>query len=83
MTQLNILTRALPRCDLSNSSGDLLIVDRHAEIIGRIDFEAGKVCVFDTYEHKVKVKKRLKRAGIPCAYEDPTPGAFKVLYGQP
>lgn len=83
MTKINTLSRALPRCDLTQSSGDILILDRHAEVIGRVDLEKAKIYVFDTYEHRKKVLKRLKRAGLPCSYEDPTAGALKVLYDTP
>lgn len=80
MTHINTLSRALPRCDLTNSNGDLLVLDRHGEIIGRIDLDAGVVRVFDNYEHRAKVKTRLKRAGIPCSFEDPASGALRILY---
>ena len=83
MTSLNTISSALSQCDLTQSSGDLLILDRHGEIIGRIDLDTGAVRIFDKYGHRGKVKTRLKRAGIPCSFEDPAAGALKVLYDTP
>ena len=81
----SLLSKALPRCSVIVSAGDLLIIDRNSEIIGEVNFESRCITVYREYTHAMRVVRRLKRASIPVELkEQPTMIQMtKILYDSP
>ena len=77
-----MIAQALPRCSVIVSAGDLLIIDRNAEILGAINFKAKCITVYRDYTHARKVVRRLKKISIPVELRaQPTmEQAAQILY---
>ena len=77
-----LISKALPRCSVMVSAGDLLITDRNGEVVGAINFESRCITVYRQYTHAMKVTRRLKRASIPVELrEQPVmEQAMKIIY---